>query len=81
MALQRINKSCGAAAKSSQEHDMKETLTGVGYFLFYLAVLASYGAGLVASFIHSTWLFLICLFLPPVSLIYGGFILFQRLVG
>ena len=47
----------------------------------WLFGFVSYGMGMVASFIHSTWLFMVCLFIPPVAAIYGAIELAGRLLG
>jgi hypothetical protein len=60
---------------------MSDLFQGTALAALYLFVFVSYAMGMVASFIHSTWLFMICLFLPPVAGIYGAIELVGRLLG
>ena len=64
-----------------REKRMSDSLHGLGLAALYLFVSVSYAMGMVASFIHSTWLFMVCLFIPPVAAIYGAIELIGRLLG
>ena len=47
-----------------------------GITAMYLVTFCVFWYGMVAAFIHSTWLFISCLFVPPVAIVVGLLALF-----